>query len=80
MTLTNKILDLLVGSKWLNNVVVGPYSSEKEIQSKVYYYNKTRGVDVRMTQKRLLLVNPETLETERVWRVELVSGGKGVKV
>jgi hypothetical protein len=37
-------------------------------------------VNIKVTQKRLLLVNPETLETERVWRVELVGGGKGVKV
>lgn len=71
MTLTNDIIDLLVKRKRLINVVVGPYSSEKEIQSKVYHYNKTRGVNIKVTQKRLLLVNPETLITERVWRVEL---------
>lgn len=77
MTFSSGIIDLLM--KGLDCVIVGPYSSEKQIQAKVNSYNKTHQTEVKIIQKRLLLINPETIETERVWRVGLSEIKKTMK-
>jgi hypothetical protein len=69
MTFSSSVINLLI--KGLDCVIAGPYSSEKQIQAKITSYNKTHQTEVKIIQKRLLLVNPEILETQRVWRVEL---------
>lgn len=46
-------------------VVVGPYKTGREVTHILASYNKARRRQVSLSQRKVLLVNPETLATER---------------
>ena len=70
MKLSSAVIDLLIqGHK---DVIVGPYANTGTVHAKIAGYNKTHLVEVKVKQQRLLLVDPENLKMEKVWRVTLL--------
>jgi hypothetical protein len=71
ISITNSLLEYMF--KTNTRSIVGGYSDYKTIQSKIVHFNQNHKLNLKIKQKKMLLVDPSTAaETERVWLIEIV--------
>ena len=70
ISVTNKLLKYMFESN--QNAIVGGYSDYKTVCSAVIKFNQNHKLNLKVRQQKMILINPITAESTRVWLISIV--------
>lgn len=69
ISITNSLLEYMFKANVRS--IVGGYSDYKTISGKIAKFNQNHKLNLRIKQRRMLLVDPILTETTEVWLIEI---------